>query len=126
VFLAEQQMESGAWRRPDPDERSEADTAVDCLVCHAPLVPFLVMHWTGKAMLRKPTRGQKVCRACSQKGWRSKPCVVCAGPTQTWAWSSKRRAHATRGTCPACKLEMHRTDAKLRSGGYAKYAMEDA
>lgn len=108
VLLADAQMQSDAWRRPDPDERDEADTATHCLVCATPLVPLPVWSPNAQKMtLRKPTAGQRVCRACNLKGWRSKPCIVCEGPTKSWAWSSKARRIATRGMCDKCRAEWH-------------------
>ena len=107
VVLAEGQMESGAWRRPDPDERVENDVHA-CVVCDAPLVGTIVWHaGAGRLVTRKPTVGQKVCTPCNVAGWRSMPCVVCGGPTRTWNWTSKSRGNRHRGTCPKCRAAWH-------------------
>lgn len=108
LYRAEEQMTSGSWRTPDPDETEKGDTASHCIVCSTPLVPFPVWHaGAGRMLLRNPTRGQQVCRPCNQKGWRSRPCVGCGGPTKTWAWSSKARKLSTRGLCDECRGEYH-------------------
>jgi hypothetical protein len=105
---AEEQMSSGSWRTPDPDETEKGDTASHCLVCETPLVPLPVRLPSGKIALRNPTKGQQVCRPCNQKGWRARPCVGCGGPTKTWAWSSKARKLSTRGLCDECRAKYHR------------------
>lgn len=101
--LAEVQMRSDAWRHPDPDERVECDVH-ECVVCTKPLVGTTVWHAAAQRFVqRKPTIGQKVCRVCSQEGWRQMPCVVCAGPTRSWNWTSKIRQNKHRGWCPKCR-----------------------
>jgi len=121
VYRAEEQMSSGSWRTPDPDETERGDTATHCIVCDVPLIPFLFFHaGAGKMVYRNPTKGQKVCRACSQKGWRTRPCLGCGGPTKTWAWSSKARCNARRGLCDSCQDALHQ-DNPIPSGGRGRF-----
>jgi hypothetical protein len=120
VVLADAQMELERWRTPDPDERDEADTATECIVCTKPMLPFVVKDRNGRLTFRKVTAGQKVCRECSQKGWRSTPCVCCSGPTKSWAWSSKARRNATRGMCDKCRAAWH-LDNPAPSNARARY-----
>ena len=106
VVLAEYQMRSESWKRPDPDERVECDVKA-CIVCGEELVGTWVKTVSGGTALRKPTRGQKVCTPCNKAGWRAMPCVVCGGPTRTWNWTSEKRGNTNRGKCPKCREAWH-------------------
>lgn len=104
VYLAEAQVRGDSWRTPDKDE---GELPTTCEVCLVPLVPRQIRWQDGRLTWRNPTKGSRLCPECIRIGWRNAPCVVCAGPTRTWNWTSKRRGETFRGYCPTCRAEAH-------------------
>ena len=85
---------------PDPDEGEEP---LACYVCGGEIQGVWSRTKVGTPYLRAPRRTQRVCGACIDIGWRSRPCVSCGGITRAWNWTSKARRKRLRGWCPRCR-----------------------
>jgi hypothetical protein len=100
VVLAEYQMQTDSWKRPD---RDEADLATCCEVCATPIVPCVVNLPSGGTAMRNPRPGTRVCPDCIRKHWRSAGCLVCGSVTKSWNWTSKKRNNGHYGWCQTCR-----------------------
>jgi hypothetical protein len=88
---AEEQMESGAWRRKDRDEANLPKPPVECVICHVEI-------GHGKQ------GNKKLCAPCRDAGWAGSPCKGCGGRLRRN--DQTRDATARRGFCAACRDAM--------------------
>lgn len=90
VMRAQEQIEAGAWKRRDRDEKAVEAVPVPCAICG------------GEIGNRRG--GALMCHACRDAGWAVTPCKACGGKLR--ALDLRHRRPARRGYCQSCRAEM--------------------
>lgn len=89
---AEEQLDGGAWRRADPDER---DQGIRCVRCDGAV---LRPRYSGG-------HGRRLCSACAGAGYRTAPCRNCGGVLHRRDFTRS----GLHGLCGECRAEVRRS-----------------